>query len=110
MAQGAAMGQSADDFEENMLDSVRDVECEVEERLKLFRRLQWRKERWGEVMLTEREYTALVIEREIIIERAADYRRLSLDLPAMMQRQLDTDKLMFGSVIVRILDTKGYYA
>src|SRR5688500_541089 len=64
----------AGEFEDDIVDDVRSVERDAERRINRFRRLHWRQQHWGGVMLTEREYEALVHERQVIQERASEFR------------------------------------
>lgn len=72
------MAGQRDQGESARLVLSRGTEQAAERRVKRFKALEWRRERWGRVLLTEREYEAVCLEHEVLQLRdvAAQFRRV----------------------------------
>lgn len=98
-----------DDFEDDAVDAVRAVERDAERRINRFRRLHWRQQHWGGVMLTEREYEALVYERQVIAERASEFRLIEKTVQEAVAAQQRADAFLYGAKVVPYLVARGHY-
>lgn len=80
----------------------RPTEAAAFEREQQARRLAWRVERWGEVLLTEREHEAMTLEMDAMHERTQAYKDAEQDANRyykdMQQKDHDTN---YGLYVVR---------
>lgn len=87
----------------------RSVERLVERRLSWSSRMEWRKERWGAVMLTEREYQAVCYEREAIAARSKEYREADRFIAQAHKERLERAKSEHSRYEYRVLVETGFF-
>jgi hypothetical protein len=72
------------------------------------RKLAWRVERWGEVMLTEREHEAMTLEMDAIHERSQAYKEAEDDANRHYKASMDYDRER-NSVLFGFRRQMGWY-